>query len=290
MDSKPPLLIRMLPRRGLSRLVGWFARRRVPGFLLRPLLRVYAKAYGANLEESARPLEDFRSVTDFFTRTLKDGVRPMPADPAAIASPCDGTAAMSGTVEDGTLLQVKGHSYALADLLGDAEEAAAFEGGTYAVLYLAPGDYHRYHWPFDGTLDTVRHIRGDLWPVNERAVASVERLFAVNERVVCLGNVRTAAGAAGGRFAYIPVGALNVGSIKLAFHELRTNRLGKVAAQRWPVAVDAARGDAFGLFELGSTIVMVLAKDAGALTPPAAGTTIRVGEPIGTLDVAGDAG
>ena len=278
MDQKPPLLVRMLPRRGLSRLTGWFARRKVPGFLLRPMLRIYAKSYGANLDESARPLEDFKSFTDFFTRTLKDGARPMPDDTSAIACPCDGTAAMSGVVEDGTLLQVKGHSYALADLLGDAEEANAFEGGTYAVLYLAPGDYHRYHWPFNGTLDTVRHMRGELWPVNERAVASVERLFAVNERVVCLGDVD-----GGGRFAYIPVGALNVGSIKLSFHDLRTNRPGKVAAQRWPVSVDAKRGDEFGLFELGSTIVMVLAKDAGSLDVPPAGTTIRMGQPIGVV-------
>lgn len=278
MERKPPLIVRILPRRGLSRLTGWFAKRRVPGFLLRPMLRAYAKRYGANLEESARPLEDFKGFTDFFTRTLKDGVRPMPADPHAIACPCDGTAAMAGTVEDGLLLQVKGHSYTLAELLGDAEEATAFEGGTYAVLYLAPGDYHRYHWPFAGHLDTLRHVRGDLWPVNERAVASVEKLFAVNERVVCLGNVPS-----GARFAYIPVGALNVGSIKLAFHELTTNRRSKVAAQRWPIAVDGARGDEFGLFELGSTVVLVLARDAGTLTPPPPGTKIRVGESIGTL-------
>lgn len=280
MERTPPLLVRLLPRRGLSRLTGWFARRKLPGFLLRPMLRMYARRYGANLAESARPLEDFSSFTDFFTRTLKDGARPMPEDARAIACPCDGTAAMAGTVEDGTLLQVKGHGYTLAELLGDGEEAARFEGGTFAVLYLAPGDYHRYHWPFDGTVDTIRHVRGDLWPVNERAVESVERLFAVNERVVCLGNV---GGAEGRRFAYVPVGALNVGSIKLDFHDLRTNRPGKVAAQRWPAAVEASRGDPFGLFELGSTIVLVLAAEAGRLAPPAPGTTIRLGQPIGTL-------
>ncbi len=278
MEKKPPLLVRALPRRGLSRLTGWFAKRKVPGFLLRPMLRMYAKRYGAKLEESARPLEDFEHFTDFFTRKLKEGARPMPEDPQAVACPCDGTAAMAGTVEDGTLLQVKGHSYGLAELLGDPAEVEAFEGGSYAVLYLAPGDYHRYHWPFDGTLDTIRHVRGELWPVNERAVESVERLFAVNERVVCLGNT-----AAGKRFAYIPVGALNVGSIKLAFHDLTTNRRGKVAAQRWPVSVDGARGDEFGLFELGSTIVMLLAKDAGVLEPPPPGTTIRLGQSIGRV-------
>ena len=52
MDKKPPLLVRVLPRRGLSRLTGWFAKRGVPGFLLRPMLRAYAGRYGAKLEES----------------------------------------------------------------------------------------------------------------------------------------------------------------------------------------------------------------------------------------------
>jgi phosphatidylserine decarboxylase len=284
MDKKPPLLVRALPRRGLSRMTGWFAKRGVPGFLLRPMLRLYAGHYGAKLEESSRPLEDFTSFTDFFTRTLKDGVRPMPEDPAAIACPCDGAAAMSGIVEDQTLLQVKGHTYSLAQLLGDPEEAAQFEGGSYAVIYLAPGDYHRYHWPFDGVVDTVRHVRGELWPVNERAVESVESLFAVNERVVCLGNTRRPGNTgSGARFAYIPVGALNVGSIKLAFHDLTTNRGGDVAAQRWPVAGGGTRGGEFGMFELGSTVVMLLAKDGGAIEAPAAGTKLKLGEAFGSV-------
>lgn len=278
MERKPPLIVRLIPRRGLSRLTGFFARRRLPGLLLRPLLRWYAKRYGADLTEAARPLEDYRSFVDFFTRELREGVRQMPAAEQEIACPCDGTASISGRVEAGTLVQVKGHTYALAELLGDPDEADGFEGGTYCVLYLAPGDYHRYHWPWAGTIDTVRHVRGDLWPVNERSVGSVERLFARNERVVCLG--RTPAGA---RFAYIPVGALNVGSIRLAFHDVRTNRLGQTAAERWPVQVHGVRGDPFGWFELGSTIVLLLAKDAGTLVPPAPGTKIRVGDALGTM-------
>ena len=278
MDRRPPLIVRLLPRRLLSRTTGFFARRRIPGLLLRPLLRWYANRYGADLTEAARPLTSYRSFVDFFTRQLREGARPMPSDPAAIACPCDGSTSVGGVVDDGTLLQVKGHTYALAGLLGDPEEAQAFEGGTYVVLYLAPGDYHRYHWPWDGTVDTVRHVRGDLWPVNARSVESVERLFARNERVVCLGRTTT-----GGRFAYVPVGALNVGSIRLAFHELRTNRMGGVAAQRWPVRAQAARGAEFGLFELGSTIVLVLAPEAGRLTPPPPGTKVRVGDVLGTV-------
>ncbi len=277
MEQKPPLIVRLIPRRFVARMTGRFARLRLPGFLLRPFLRWYAKRYGAELADAERPLEDYVSFVDFFARTLKRGARPLPADPAAIASPCDGKVSMCGTVDRGTLLQVKGHTYTLAELLGDAGEAARFAGGTYAVIYLAPGDYHRFHWPLDGTVETARGLPGDLWPVNERSVASVERLFARNERLACVGRT-----AAGGAFAYVPVGALNVGSIRLSFSRVRTNPLREASdaplRPRW-----GKRGDEFGWFELGSTVVLVLAPDAGTLDELATGTKLRMGEPIGRL-------
>ncbi|MDJ0521039.1 MAG: archaetidylserine decarboxylase [Planctomycetota bacterium] len=271
------MIVRLVPRRLLSRLTGWFARRELPGFLLRPLLRWYARRYGADLADAVRPLEAYTSFVDFFTRELHPEARPMPEDPRAVASPCDGTVSMAGSVEAGTLLQVKGHTYALADLLGDADAAAALEGGTYAVIYLAPGDYHRYHWPFDGTVTKAHGIEGDLWPVNERAVNSVPGLFARNARVACTGRLSS-----GGTFAYVPVGALNVGSIQLVFSGARTNPLrfedAEPTGRRWGV-----RGEEFGRFELGSTVVLVLSKEAGTLDALPPGTKLRMGEAIGRL-------
>jgi phosphatidylserine decarboxylase len=275
MEQRPPWFVRFLPRCFVSRTTGRFARLHLPGFLLRPFLRWYAKRYGVDLTDAVRPLEDYESFVDFFTRELRPEARPLPPDPAAIVSPCDGTIAMAGTIEQGTLLQVKGHTYTLAALLGDAAEAAPFEGGTYVVIYLAPGDYHRFHWPFQGHVLEARGIEGDLWPVNERAVQSVPGLFTKNARIACTGRVRT-----GGTFAYVPVGALNVGSIRLVFSKARTNplRMDEDAAvgRRW-----GQRGDEFGRFELGSTVILAISADAGTLEPPAAGTHIRMGETIG---------
>ena len=278
MEQKPPLIVRLIPRRFVSRMTGWFARRRLPGFLLRPFLRWYARRYDADLTQAARPLAEYRSFVDFFTRTLKADARPLPEDPKAIACPCDGTVSMAGTVEHGTLLQVKGHTYSLAELLGLQPAADLLEGGTYVVLYLAPGDYHRFYWPFDGRVETAVHMPGDLWPVNERSVGGVERLFARNERVVCFGTV---AGEAA--FAYVPVGALNVGSIRLAFAPVRTNRWSRRPPASELPDVAGKRGDEFGWFELGSTIVLVLAPDAGTLDTLVAGTRVRMGQPIGRL-------
>lgn len=277
MEQRPPWFVRFLPRCFVSRMTGRFARLELPGFLLRPFLRWYAKRYGVDLADAVRPLEDYASFVDFFTRELEPAARPLPADPAAISSPCDGTVAMTGRIDAGTLLQVKGHAYTLAALLGDEAEAARFKGGTYAVLYLAPGDYHRFHWPFDGHVLEARGIEGDLWPVNERAVRSVPGLFTKNARIACTGRVRT-----GGAFAYVPVGALNVGSIRLVFSNARTNPL-RMDEQELAGTTWGRRGEEFGRFELGSTVILALSADAGTLEPPPVGTHVRMGEGIGML-------
>lgn len=272
-------LLHLLPRRAVSRLLGQLGRARVPGPLLRAFLGWYARAYGADLRQAERPLEAYRTFLDFFTRRLTPDARPLPADPAAVASPADGRVVQAGPVERGRLLQAKGAAYPLAELLGGAAEAEALAGGTFLTVYLAPGDYHRFHWPLDGRLTGVRHLPGDLWPVNDRAVASVPRLFVRNERVALTG--RTAAGAP---FAVVPVGALNVGSIRLtALPRLRTNRCVAGASPAAALDLPGRRGEELGWFEFGSSIVLLLGAEAGRLDPLAPGTPLRMGQPVGRL-------
>ena len=267
-------LVRALPRKAVSRALGLLAELPLPRLLLRPVLAAYAKGFGVDLSEAGRPLAAYASFNDFFTRELRAGIRPVDADPSAIVSPVDGRVYASGTVEDGTILQVKGVPYRTADLLGSADDAAPFEGGSYATAYLSPRDYHRIHWPLDGEILHVRHLPGDLWPVNDGALAGVPRLFARNERVAMLGRTR-----AGHPFALVPVGALNVGSIRLAFHPLRTNRGGTAVPRtiRFASPVPAVRGGEAARFAFGSAVVLLLSRAAGVLGRPAPGTIVRVG-------------
>lgn len=280
-----PKWLQRLPKRRLSRLVGRAARVELPRWLLRPLLATYARFYGVRREEMARPLGAYTSFVDFFTRTLAPGARPLPDDPSAIVSPADGRIAQSGRIEAGTLIQAKGMPYRLDELLADPGAGRAFEGGSYHVVYLAPGDYHRFHWPFDATIESVRHVTGELWPVNAKAVAAVPRLFAVNERVVVAGHLGREG--LGGRYAFVAVGALDVGSIRLAFQDLETNvaahdHLFDLALDHSPVHhLLAGRGDELGLFELGSTVIVVLAPEAGELDLLPTGQRVRVGERVG---------
>ncbi|CAK7274571.1 phosphatidylserine decarboxylase 1 [Sporothrix epigloea] len=148
----------------------------------------------------------------------------------------------------------------------------------YAVIYLAPGDYHRFHSPTNWVVERRRHFAGELYSVSPYLQRTLPGLFTLNERVVLLGRWRW------GFFSYVPVGATNVGSIKVNFdRELRTNslttdtaadRAAEEAAQRGeaytgfveatyaaasPVLHGHAlrRGEEMGGFQLGSTIVLV---------------------------------
>jgi phosphatidylserine decarboxylase len=274
-----PFWLRGLPRRALSRFVGAAARAPLPAAVLRPAILAYARLYGANLDEAERPPHAYASFLDFFARRLRPGLRPQDPDPRAVSSPCDGSVHATSRVVRGGFLQAKATTATLAHLLGDPRAAAAFEGGSQATLYLAPGDYHRFHWPFDATLETLRHLPGDLWPVGPRALERLPGVLAANERVVVEGTTHR-----GGAFALVAVGALDVGSIRLAFHPLRTTRGGSARPRAWgPLGLAVRRGEEAGWFELGSSLVLLLAPEAGTLHPLARGERVRVGWVLGRL-------
>jgi len=154
----------------------------------------------------------------------------------------------------------------------------------YVVIYLAPGDYHRFHSPTAWVVESRRHFAGELYSVSPYLQRHLPGLFTLNERVALLGRWRW------GFFSYTPVGATNVGSIKINFdRELRTNSLltdtaadlaAALAAKRGeqdPGFVEATyrhasrtlaghplqRGEEMGGFQLGSSIVMVFEAPLG---------------------------
>ena len=120
---------RLLPQHGLSRLVGRLAGSEA-GWIKRPFIHGFARAYGISLAEAVHAeLDDYASFNDFFTRALQPGTRPLDDHPAAILSPADGIVSQSGRIEDGRLLQAKGHTYSLRTLIGSA--ADEFSGGHF---------------------------------------------------------------------------------------------------------------------------------------------------------------
>jgi len=265
-------ILRLLPRIALSRLFGRFARLELP-LLSRLSISLFHLLYSRiDLDEAERmQRREYRSLQDFFTRTLKRGARPIGG--ALVVSPCDGAFGQSGAIQNQTIIQAKGVPYSLAEFLGDSTLASVFEGGAFSTIYLAPWNYHRVHHPFAGRIIRLRHIPGDLWPVNRSAVEGIPGVFARNERAWV--EIETDHG----RAIAIMVGAFNVGSIRLTAHP----ELGASERGDWipslPVPVRA--GDELGIFEMGSTVVLLLDEPlrqacAGS-SWPTSDTPIRMG-------------
>jgi len=272
--------LRLLPRNLISRAAGRFAAARLPRPLVHAEIRAFARAVGVDLSEVRDPLDSFPSLQAFFTRALREGARTIEPAPDALVSPCDGAFGESGTVRGGQLLQLKGRPYGLPDLLGDAADAAQFEGGGFATLYLSPRDYHRFHAPCAARVERVTYRPGTLWPVNRIGLEGVDGLFAQNERICAF--MRASPGDA--LLCLVAVGATMVGKVRLTFDSLETNQAGARAEQRrYPEGIPLAKGEEWGRFEFGSTIVLLseAGKVALDLRPP--GTAVRLGERIGRL-------
>lgn len=243
-------LLFLVPKNILSRFVGSLVSLSLPRFLSRAAVRIFAKRYGINISEAEQPLESYSSIQALFTRRLKDGVRPIGK---GVVSPVDALCSQAGGIERGTLLEVKGWSYRVEELLADKELADKFQDGTSCVLYLAPPDYHRIHSPIDGRVISSIHVPGKLWPVNEWAVRRIKNLFVKNERLV------TTLDTAIGLVAVIKVGATNVGSIEVSYDDLRTNGWfrSKAVSKRVYQDIHLKAGEELGVFRLGSTVVLL---------------------------------
>jgi phosphatidylserine decarboxylase len=259
----------------LSRVTGRLADLRLPPALLQPLLRLYAGACGVELGEAALPLQAYPTFNAFFTRRLREGARPVAGGPGVVVSPSDSRLCAIGPVPaDARIEQVKGVSYSIEALLGSAEDAARFKCGVHATLYLSPAMYHRVHAPVDGAVHAWRYVPGRLFPVNPTGVRSVPGLFTRNERVAVFLE-----SAAHGPVAVVLVGASNVGRISLAFTDLVTNRGHASGLFRPPAGIALRRGDELGAFNLGSTVVLLVADPS--LAPVATtGALVRVGEAL----------
>ncbi len=242
----------LLPKQALSALAGRFASAPLGGVTTAAIRRFVAR-YGVDMSEAAEPdISRYATFNDFFTRALKPGARPL-AD-ADFVCPVDGSISQFGAIEGDRILQAKAHDYTTTALVGgDATLARAFDGGSFATLYLSPRDYHRVHMPCDGRLVRMIHVPGALFSVNPATARGVPGLFASNERIVCVfESVR-------GPFVLALVGATIVGSMATAWHGVvNPPRPGQVREWRYADGeVVLRRGDEMGRFQLGSTVVLL---------------------------------
>ncbi|HEY3815622.1 MAG TPA: archaetidylserine decarboxylase [Polyangiaceae bacterium] len=247
-------ILRVLPRARIGRVLGHLADHRWSQPLGRAVVGVYSHVYDVELDECVEN-GGWSSFDAFFTRRLRDGSRAVDPDPRAVVSPADGRIDSMGPIDEGGRFVVKGRPYAVAELVGDAQEARRFLGGAGCVVYLSPRDYHRVHAPVSGTIRRIRSLPGDYYPVNAIGVRHVPNLFCRNRRV----SLEIDAEDGLGRVTVVMVVAMIVGRITTVGIEARDVPLGD---HLFEPALQLRRGDELGVFHLGSTAVVLVEKRA----------------------------
>ncbi len=260
---------------GLSALVHRLAKIKRPRFFVKWIIDFYfIKTLKVDTTVIEKPLGEFTSVLDFFTRTLKPGSRPLPTEKTLVVSPADARLGAWGRIEDNLLFQVKGQPYTLEEFLGNFS-SGPYRGGDFITLYLSPRDYHRVHHPFQAWLREVVAYPGHYFPVHHKAISRIPRLYARNKRVGFFYETDHFP------FMMMMVGALNVASVQISgdpdFYQ--TALKGKKRYTSMPVRT----GEEAGIFELGSTVVLVFPPGAIEFLPLEANHFYHMGEPIARL-------
>lgn len=273
-------LVQRLPAGALSRLWGACVRWRRPRRLVDVAKHVFVALNAIDLNEAAEPIESYDSLEALFVRRLRADARPVAPEPDAVASPVDGTVGACGVVEAGVLVQVKGRVYSLAKLLGSDEAATRFEGGSYATVYLAPSNYHRIHAPVAGVIREATVIPGRLLPVFRESLERIDELFARNERLITYLDSDHA-----GRLAVVKVGATCVGRIGVVYDSSARTNVANASIRRlsYESPYVIGKGDELGVFEFGSTVVLIAERGRVVFDGIEEGQSIRVGSRIGTV-------
>ncbi len=265
----------VLPHRALSAIARRLAYSDSPR-LSRWLIDTVTERFGVDLSEAAESdPRAYPTFNAFFTRALAPGARTPAADANALVMPADGRISQCGEIVDGRIFQAKGQGFTATELLGDAEAAAAFDDGLFATVYLSPRDYHRAHMPWSGTLRETLHVPGRLFSVGPDAVMHVPRVFARNERLVCLFDCDF------GPMAVVMVGALLVSGVETVWGGEEIPAYGHSIRRRdyRGRGIRLERFAEMARFNYGSTVVVLLPRGVAKLDPSLeAETPVRLGQ------------
>ncbi len=255
----------LIKRAFFSRIMGWMKDTRSSA----RNLQSFVDEYGMDVSEFARPVKDYSSFNDFFTRKLKEGARPL-CQGNTIALPADGR--HSGWQDAATMsgVFVKGQSFDLPALLGSPELAEKYKHGSIVLSRLCPTDYHRFHFPAEGTPDAPIRIPGPLASVSPYCLRHKLSWLWTNKRELTILHTPHI-----GDVLILAVGATGVGAIE----------------QTYTPGAPIAKGAEQGYFAFGGSTIMTfyepgrvqLAEDLLRNTANCTETYARQGDILGTI-------
>jgi phosphatidylserine decarboxylase len=258
------LLELLIKKKVFSKMYGAFCDSRRSIKKVKP----FVEYFDIDMSHSVKSINEFDSFNDFFTRKMKEDARLVHKTPEALISPGDGRLLAFENIDLNRLVQVKGSTYSLNELIADAKVATKFSGGVCVILRLCPTDYHRFHFVDDGVCEETVRIAGDYYSVNPIALSRVPELFCKNKREWSIFHSKNF-----GDILHIEVGATCVGSILQTY------------TAREPVE----KGDEKGYFKFGGSTTILffekdkvkIAKDIAAETEKGIETKVLMGETIG---------
>ena len=248
-------------------------------FIKNLFIRIFCRCYDIQMSEAVEENAfAYATFNDFFIRRLKFSARIIGE---GIVSPADGTISQVGILDGDSLLQAKGKSYSVTQLLaGNERLAKTFQTGSHALIYLAPHNYHRVHMPMTGRLLQMIYVPGTLYSVSPATAQYIDGLFAKNERVIAIFETSV------GKMAVILVGAMIVGSITTVWAGQITpprNRTEIGIYDYETQNIQLKKGQELGYFSLGSTVIVLFEKDRIVWDEQLSTCSIQMGQNIAKI-------
>ncbi|MGV3772569.1 MAG: archaetidylserine decarboxylase [Verrucomicrobiales bacterium] len=172
----------------------------------------FIQDYKVDPQEFLDSADHFRSFNEFFYRKLKPGARPIFQNEDAAVFPADGRHLGFESIDQAKGIFVKGAVFTLEKLFKDSALARQFKNGSLILSRLCPVDYHRYHFPVNGTPGQSKLIPGPLFSVNPLALRQNIEILTQNKRSYCLIDSPEF-----GKVAMFEIGATCVGSFEYTY-------------------------------------------------------------------------
>lgn len=224
-------------------------------FIKNKFIQTFLSCFAVDMNEAKQTNPFAYSCFDeFFTRELKQGVRPIDPQPNCLVNPVDGVIVDYGSFTSTQPIVAKHHQYQPSTLLAKNQELlATFKEATYTTYYLAPHNYHRVHMPISGKLIKTIYVPGFLYSVNPKKVAKMPNIFAKNERLICVFETPI------GTIAVIMIGACLVGSMSTAWGRQYQPafRQKTITEDFQDTNIQLKKGEEMGRFHYGSSVIMI---------------------------------
>jgi len=230
-------------------------------------IKPFVKSLNIDMTEAQKKISEFESFNDFFYRKLKPGTRKIEE---GLVSPGDGKILAFKNVSEVNTFFVKSEKFTLKEFLQDDNLTEKHKNSSMAILRLAPDDYHRYHFPYDGIPSQPEKIEGVYYSVSPISLEKkFTEVFSKNKKEICKLKTKEK-----GEILIIPVGATMVGSLNATF---QPDTLVK-------------KGEEMGYFAFGGSSVVLLFnsnsfeldRDLIENTKNRLETSVKMGEKIGT--------